>query len=122
MASTVVLVAMFPPLRRLMTETLAAADFSSVGFRIKDHRAVVRYAPVGVNLLLTIPTAVTMAWYIDWRLSPLAALVIVMVVMVLGWRSYVRAVGGDHKHMAQKKIDRHVKDQKARMRERYKQR
>jgi CPA2 family monovalent cation:H+ antiporter-2 len=121
-ASVLVIGALFVPMRRVMTESLAAADFASVGFRVKNHKAVASYAPVGLALLMAIPVAVTTVWSIDWRLAPLAAVAIVLVVMVIGWNSFRNAIGQDRKHTAQRKIDRHVKDQKVKMKERYKRR
>jgi hypothetical protein len=45
--------------------------------------------------------------------------VIVLAVLLLGWRSHANAVASDVHHEAKRHIDRHVKDQKARMRDRY---
>ncbi len=114
-----ILIVQFVPLRRLMTETLAGADFATLGFKVKRHKAVTGFAPVGTTLLLTIPPVVTAVWFVQWWLSPVAALAIVLVVMVLGWRSHSNAVAKDVDHEAKRHIDRHVKEQKARMRDRY---
>jgi hypothetical protein len=119
LASVAILLIQYLPMRKLMSETLRSADFSSIGFRVKRHTAVMRYAPVATTLLMSIPVAVTTTWYFDWRLAPVAAISIVLVVIILGWASHNSAVAKDVSDAAQKHIDRHVKDQKARMRDRY---
>jgi CPA2 family monovalent cation:H+ antiporter-2 len=118
-ASLGILVVQFVPMRRLMAETMTSADFSSVGFRVKHHKVAAAFAPVGTTLLLTIPVAVTTTWYYDWRLSPVAAIAIVLVVVILGWMAHGKAIGRDVTDLAQRHIDHHVKDQKAKMRDRY---
>ncbi len=117
--SLVSLVAMYFPLKRLMARTLAGADLSSAGFKIKRIGAVASYAPVATVVLLTIPTVVTTVWFIEWWLAPLAALVVVMIVLVMGAGAYHRSVDREGHHHAKKHINHHLKEQKSKMRERY---
>jgi chromate transport protein ChrA len=119
LVALIALLAMYVPLKRMMVASLAGADFSAVGFRIKRLDAVASYAPKGVTMLLAIPVAVTTSWFYVWWLAPLAALAIVIAVMLLGWFSYRSAVLHEPEHHAKRKIDHHVKEQKARMRARY---
>ena len=117
--SLVSLVAMYFPLKRLMARTLAGADLSSAGFKIKRIGAVASYAPVATVVLLTIPTVVTTVWFIEWWLAPLAALVVVMIVLVMGAGAYHRSVDREGHHRAKQHINHHLKEQNSKMRERY---
>ncbi len=117
--SLVSLVAMYFPLKRLMARTLAGADLSSAGFKIKRIGAVASYAPVATVVLLTIPTVVTTVWFIEWWLAPLAALMVVMIVLVMGAGAYHRSVDREGHHRAKQHINHHLKEQKSKMRERY---
>ena len=117
--SLVSLVAMYFPLKRLMARTLAGADLSSAGFKIKRIGAVASYAPVATVVLLTIPTVVTTVWFIEWWLAPLAALVVVMIVLVMGAGAYHRSVDREGHHHTKQHINHHLKEQKSKMRERY---
>jgi CPA2 family monovalent cation:H+ antiporter-2 len=116
------LVAMYVPLRRLMGRTLTGADFGSLGFRVKRLGAVVSYAPAATTLLLTIPVVVTSLWNVQWWLSSLGALIVVSVVLVMGGVAHRRAVGSHEHPPGRRHVDRHLKEQKSRMRERYRQR
>ncbi len=113
------LVAMYLPLKRLMARTLAGADLSSAGFKIKRIGAVASYAPVATVVLLTIPTVVTMVWFIEWWLAPLAALGIVIIVLLMGAGAYHRSVDREGHHHAKQHINHHLKEQKSKMRDRY---
>ncbi len=115
------LAAMFFPLRRLMGRTLAGADMASLGFRVKRHQVLVSYAPVATVLLLAIPVVVTTLWNIQWWFSPIGALFVVTVVMVLGWGAHRAAVDRDKHPPGRKHVNRHLKEQKSRMKERYRQ-
>ncbi len=117
--AVVLLVAQYRPLARLMTENLSGADFSALGFRLKHHRAVAGFAPLGATLLLTIPVVVASTWTFDWRLSGPAALVVVGIVLALGARTYSKAVGTHGHGAAKRHVSRHLTDQKHRMKERY---
>jgi membrane protein implicated in regulation of membrane protease activity len=70
-------------------------------------------------LLLSIPTVVTMVWFIEWWLAPLAALMVAAVVLVLGWGAYHRAVDKKGHHHAKQHVSHQLTTQKSRMRERY---
>jgi hypothetical protein len=117
--SLVSLVAMYLPLKRLMARTLAGADLSSAGFKIKRIGSVASYAPVATVVLLTIPTVVTMVWFIEWWLAPLAALGVVVIVLLMGAGAYHRSVDREGHHHAKQHINHHLKEQKSRMRDRY---
>jgi hypothetical protein len=117
--SMIALVAMYFPLKRMMARTLKGADFSSAGFKVKRIGAIASYAPVATIVLLTIPTVVTMVWFIEWWLAPLAALGVVMIVLVMGAGAHHRSVDREGHHHAKKHINRHLKEQKSKMRERY---
>ncbi|NIP36516.1 MAG: hypothetical protein GWN18_16295, partial [Thermoplasmata archaeon] len=111
--------AMYFPLKRLMARTLVGADFGGIGFKVKKLQVVVAYAPAATTLLLTIPVVVTSLWNLTWWLSPLGALWVVAVVMVMGWAAHRGAVDSDRQHPGKRHVDRHLKEQKSRMRERY---
>lgn len=113
------LVAMYFPLKRMMAQTLKGADFSSVGLKVKRIGAVASYAPVATVVLLTIPTVVTMVWFIEWWLAPLAALGVVLIVLVMGAGAYHRSIDRDGHHHAKQHINHHLKEQKSKMKERY---
>ncbi len=113
------LVAMYFPLKRLMARTLVGADFGGIGFKVMKLQVVVAYAPAATTLLLTIPVVVTSLWNLTWWLSPLGALWVVAVVMVMGWAAHRGAVDSDRQHPGQRHVDKHLKEQKSRMRERY---
>jgi hypothetical protein len=115
------LAAMYVPLRRLMGRTLVGADFGGLGFKVKQHQAIVSYAPAAVTLLLAIPVVVTTLWNISWWLSPVGALWVALVVMVMGWFAHRGAVGSEGHPPAKRHVNKHLKDQKSRMRERYRQ-
>ncbi len=117
--SLVSLMAMYLPLKRLMARTLAGADLSSAGFKIKRIGAVASYAPVATVVLLTIPTIVTSVWFIEWWLAPLAALGVVMIVLLMGAGAYHRSVDREGHHHAKQHINHHLKEQKSKMRDRY---
>ncbi len=117
--SVIVLLLMLVPLKRLMTHNLASADFSSAGFKVKRYGAAAAYAPVATVLLLSIPTVVTMAWFVEWWLAPLAALMVVAVVLVLGWGAYHKAVDKKGHPHARQHVSHQLTTQKSRMRERY---
>jgi hypothetical protein len=110
---------MLVPLRRLMTDNLASADFSAAGFKVKRYGAAAAYAPVATILLLTIPTVVTSAWFVEWWLAPLAALGVVTMVLVMGWGAYHRAVDKEGHQRAKQHVTKQLTEQKSRMRERY---
>ncbi len=113
--------AMYIPFRRMMSRTLVGADFGSLGFKVTRLQVVVGYAPVATTLLLTIPVMVTTLWNINWWFSPLGALFVVAAVLVLGGGAYRGAVGRDPHHPGKRHVNKHLKDQKSRMRERYRQ-
>ena len=118
-AGLAILLMLYVPLKDVMVDSLARADFSAVGLRVMRLEAVASYAPKGVTLLLAIPAAVTTVWSFVWWLAPVAALAIVAVVAVLGWLSYRSAVMRGSEPVAKRHIDHHLKEQKARMRARY---
>jgi len=118
--SMVTLVAMYFPLKRMMAKTLARADFSSGGFKVKRIGAVAAYAPVATVVLLTIPTVVTTVWTVEWWLAPLAALGVVVIVLLMGAGAYHRSVDREGHHQAKEHINHHLREQKSKMRERYK--
>ena len=117
--SLITLVGMYFPLKRLMRRTLKGADFSTTGFKVKRIDAVASYAPVATIMLLTIPTVVTMVWSIEWWLAPLAAMGVVLIVLVMGAGAYHRSVDREGHHKAKQNINHHLKEQKSKMRERY---
>ncbi len=115
----VALLAMLVPLRRLMGRTLVGADFGGLGFKVKKHQVIVAYAPTATTLLLTIPVVVTTLWNLQWWLSGLGALWVVVIVMVMGWAAHRSAVGSEGRHPHKRHVDKHLKEQKSRMKERY---
>jgi hypothetical protein len=115
----IALVAMYFPLERLMRRTLKGADFSTTGFKVKRIDAVASYAPVATIMLLTIPTVVAMVWSIEWWLAPLAAVGVVLIVLVMGAGAYHRSVDREGHHKTKQHINHHLKEQKSKMRERY---
>jgi CPA2 family monovalent cation:H+ antiporter-2 len=114
--------AMFVPLRRLMGRTLVGADFGGLGFKVKRHQVIVSYAPAATTLLLVIPAVVTSVWNLQWWLSALGALWVVGVVLVMGWAAHRGAVGSDRHPPGKRHVDKHLKEQKSRMKERYRRR
>jgi CPA2 family monovalent cation:H+ antiporter-2 len=115
------LAAMYVPLRRLMARTLVGADMGSLGFKVKKLQVVVTYAPIATILLLTIPVVVTTLWNLQWWFSPIGALWVVVCVLVMGWGAHRGAVASDKHPPGRKHVKRHLKDQKSRMKERYRQ-
>ena len=115
------LATMYIPLRRLMKRTLLGADFGSLGFKVKKLQVVVAYAPIATTLLLTIPVVVTSLWNLQWWLSPVGCLFVVAMVLVLGWGAHKGAVESGKHPPGKKHVNKHLKDQKSRMKERYKQ-
>jgi hypothetical protein len=115
------LAAMHVPLRRLMGRTLVGADFGGLGFKVRRHQAIVSYVPVAVTLLLVIPVVVTTLWNFAWWLSPLGAFFVVLVVLVMGWATHRAAVGSEGHPPSKHHVNKHLKEQKSRMRERYRQ-
>jgi CPA2 family monovalent cation:H+ antiporter-2 len=113
------LMAMYLPLRRMMGQTLLGADFGSLGFKVKHLPVVSSYAPVASVLLLLMPVIVTTLWNIQWWYSPLGCLVVVLIVLVMGASTHSRAVDSDRGHPGQKHVNKHLKDQQSRMKERY---
>ena len=113
------LVAMYFPLRRLMGRTLVGADFGSLGFKVKRHQAIVTYTPIATTVLLVIPVVVTSLWNIQWWFAPLGALMVVIVVLVMGGTAYRGAVDGQKHPPGKRHVDKHLKEQKTRMKERY---
>ncbi|MCK4969757.1 MAG: hypothetical protein KAS77_04500, partial [Thermoplasmata archaeon] len=65
------------------------------------------------------PTIVTSVWFIEWWLAPLAALGVVMIVLLMGAGAYHRSVDREGHHHAKQHINRHLKEQKSKMRDRY---
>ncbi|UCC92891.1 MAG: hypothetical protein JSW25_09540, partial [Thermoplasmata archaeon] len=115
------LVVMYFPLRNLMSRTLVGADFGSLGFKVKRLPVVMAYAPAATILLLTIPVVVTSLWNIMWWLSPIGAVWVVVVVLVMGWFAHRGAVDSGERGAGRRHVDRHLKEQKSRMKERYRQ-
>jgi CPA2 family monovalent cation:H+ antiporter-2 len=107
------------PLRNLMNRTLVGADFGSLGFKVKRHQAVVSYAPAATTLLMTIPVVVTSLWNIQWWLSPIGSLWVVVVVMVMGWTAYKLSVDSGKRSPGKRHVNKHLKDQQSKMKERY---
>jgi CPA2 family monovalent cation:H+ antiporter-2 len=115
------LVAMFVPLRRLMRRTLVGADFGGLGFKVKRHQVIVAYAPAATTLLLVIPVVVTSLWNIEWWMAAVGALGVVLVVTGMGWAAHRGAVGSDRHPPGKRHVNKHLKEQKSRMKERYRQ-
>lgn len=113
------LVAMYFPMRALMARTLTAADFGAAGFRVHRLPPVASYAPVAATLLLAIPPVVLTFWNIQWWFSPMGAVILVLVVLILGTRAHSVTVEREGSAPYQRHVDRHLKEQKSRMRERY---
>jgi fatty acid desaturase len=112
---------MYFPLRNLMGRTLMGADFGGLGFKVKRHQVVAAYAPAATTMLLAIPVVVTTLWNLQWWLSPIGALWVVVIVLVMGWFAHQGSVGSDKHSPDRRQVDRHLKEQKSRMRERYRQ-
>ncbi len=104
-----------------MGRTLVGADFGGLGFKVTKLQVIVGYAPLATTLILTIPVVVTTLWNVTWWFSPLGALFVVAVVLVMGAGAYRGAVGRDSRHPGKRHVDKHLKEQKSRMRERYRQ-
>jgi len=115
------LAAMYIPLRRLMAKTLLGADMGGLGFKVKRIQVAVTYAPIATTLLLTIPVVVTSLWNIHWWLSPIGALFVASLVLVLGWGAYKGAVDSGKHPPGKRHVDKHLKDQQSKMKERYRQ-
>ncbi len=113
------LVAMYLPMKALMARTLTSADFGAAGFRVHRLPAVASYAPVAATILLAIPPVVLTLWNLQWWYSPLGAIMLVLVVLILGTRAHSVAVEREGSSPHQRHVDRHLKEQKSRMRERY---
>jgi len=114
--------AMYVPMRRLMARTLTSADFGAAGFRVHRLPAVASYAPVAATLLLAIPPVVLSLWNVQWWYSPMGAVILVLIVLIMGTRAHSVAVEREGGAPHQRHVDRHLKEQKSRMKERYRRR